>query len=175
MLLLESLPTVIGAAAIAPALLVLWLVIAADERPGPPARVWVAFLLGAASISLLGVARAPFNALLAIPGNPWMTQALRSLFGVAAPEEIVKVLVIVAVSARRHVAIAGRLAQRADRAVPRCARYHRRRVSRHRARWHRARRAPAPPRLGSHLEPNSGVVRADRAACRFRFSAADAA
>src|ERR1700675_50710 len=102
MLLLESLPTVIGAAAIAPALLVLWLVIAADERPGPPARVWVAFLLGAASISLLGIARAPFNALLAIPGNPWMTQALRSVFGVAAPEEIVKVLVIVAVSARRR-------------------------------------------------------------------------
>jgi protease PrsW len=102
MLLLESLPTVIGAAAIAPALLVLWLVIAADERPGPPAQVWVAFLLGAASISLLGVARAPFAALLAIPGNPWMTQVLRSVFGVAAPEEIVKVLVIVAVSARRR-------------------------------------------------------------------------
>ena len=31
-----------------------------------------------------------------------MTQALRSLFGVAAPEEIVKILVIVAVSARRR-------------------------------------------------------------------------
>src|SRR6202171_912166 len=31
-----------------------------------------------------------------------MTQALRSVFGVAAPEEIVKVLVIVAVSARRR-------------------------------------------------------------------------
>lgn len=102
MLLLESLPTVIGAAAIAPALLVLWLVIAADERPGPPARVWVAFLLGAASISLLGLARAPFNAILAIPGNPWTTQALRSVFGVATPEEIVKVLVIVAVSGRRR-------------------------------------------------------------------------
>jgi len=102
MLLLESLPTVIGAAAIAPALLVLWLVIAADERPGPPARVWVAFLLGAASISLLGLARAPFNAILAIPGNPWMTLALRSVFGVAAPEEIVKVLVIVTVSTRRR-------------------------------------------------------------------------
>jgi RsiW-degrading membrane proteinase PrsW (M82 family) len=102
MLLIESLPTVIGAAAIAPALLVLWLVIAADERPGPPAQVWIAFLLGAASISLLGVARAPFAALLATPGNPWMTQALRSVFGVAAPEEIVKVLVIVAVSARRR-------------------------------------------------------------------------
>ena len=72
------------------------------RAPGPPAQVWIAFLLGAASISLLGVARAPFNALLAIPDNPWLTQALRSVFGVAVPEEIVKVLVIVAVSWRRR-------------------------------------------------------------------------
>jgi cell shape-determining protein MreD len=84
MLLLQALPTSIGVAAIAPALLVLWLVIAADERPGPPTRVWLAFILGAASISLLGIARAPFAAILAVPGNPWMTQALRSVFGVAA-------------------------------------------------------------------------------------------
>ncbi|WP_291852945.1 PrsW family glutamic-type intramembrane protease [Bradyrhizobium sp.] len=102
MLLLQALPTSIGVAAIAPALLLLWLVIAADERPGPPARVWLAFLLGAASISLLGMARAPFAAILAVPGNPWMTQGMRSVFGVAAPEEIVKVLVIVAVSMRRR-------------------------------------------------------------------------
>src|SRR6478752_2176368 len=102
MLLLEALPTVIGAAAIAPALLMLWLVIAADERPGPPVQVWIAFVLGAASISLLGLARAPFAAILAVPGNPWMTMGLRSVFGVAVPEEIVKVLVIVAVSWRRR-------------------------------------------------------------------------
>jgi protease PrsW len=38
MLLLQALPTSIGVAAIAPALLVLWLVIAADERPGPRCR-----------------------------------------------------------------------------------------------------------------------------------------
>jgi RsiW-degrading membrane proteinase PrsW (M82 family) len=102
MYLLESLPTVIGTAAIAPALLVLWLVIAADERPGPPFQVWAAFLLGAASISLLGVARAPFMSLLAISDNPWLALALRAIFGVAAPEEMVKVLVIVAVSWRRR-------------------------------------------------------------------------
>src|SRR3954464_91864 len=102
MLLLQALPPSIGVAAIAPALLVLWLVIAADERPGSPGRVWLAFILGAASISLLGIARAPFAAILAVPGNPWLTQGLRSVFGVAAPEEIVKVLVIVAVSVRRR-------------------------------------------------------------------------
>jgi RsiW-degrading membrane proteinase PrsW (M82 family) len=100
--LLASLPTVIGTAAVAPALLVLWLVIAADERPGPPARVWTAFLLGAASISLLGLVRAPFMAILAAPENPWVAQALHSILGVAAPEEVVKILVIVAVSVRRQ-------------------------------------------------------------------------
>src|ERR1700709_196286 len=102
MLLLASLPTVIGTAAIAPALLVLWLVVAADERPGPPARGWTAFLLGAASISLPGIVRAPFMSLIAAPDNPWVAQALHSVFGVAAPEEIVKILVIVGVSVRRR-------------------------------------------------------------------------
>src|ERR1700688_3103024 len=100
--LLASLPTVIGTAAVAPALLILWLVIAAGERPGPPAKVWTAFFLGAASISLLGVARAPFASLLDVPGNPWVAQALHSVFGVALPEESVKILVIVAVSTRRR-------------------------------------------------------------------------
>src|SRR6201992_1946353 len=100
--LLASLPTVIGTAALAPALLILWLVIAADERPGPAPRVWTACLLGAASISLLGIARAPFVKLLAIPENPWISQVLHSVFGVALPEETVKILVIVAVSARRR-------------------------------------------------------------------------
>src|SRR6202046_1418790 len=99
--LLASLPTVIGTAAIAPALLMLWLVIAADERPGPPAKVWTAFVLGAASISLLGILRAPFLSLLTAPENPWLAHAVPSLFGVALPEETVKILVIVAVSARR--------------------------------------------------------------------------
>lgn len=98
LLILESLPTVIGTAAVAPALFFLWLVIATGERPGPPVRVWGAFFLGAASISLLGLARAPFAKLVAGTGHPWVDQALHSLFAVAAPEEIVKVLVIVVIS-----------------------------------------------------------------------------
>src|SRR4051794_28239175 len=100
--LLASLPSVIGAAAVAPAPLILWLVIAAGERPGSPAKVWIAFFLGAASILALGPVRAPFAFILAIPENPWLAQALRSVFAVAAPEEIVKIVVIVAVSARRR-------------------------------------------------------------------------
>ena len=102
MLLLESLPTVVGTAAVAPALLFLWLVIATDERPGPPLRVWSAFLLGAASISLLALVRAPLSKLMAGTNHPWLDQVLHSLLGVAAPEEIVKVLVIVVVSFKRR-------------------------------------------------------------------------
>ena len=100
--ILETLSPVIGTAAVAPALLVLWLVVAADERPVPPILVWTAFLLGAASISLLGLARAPFAAMLAVSDNPWLTLALRAVFGVAAPEELVKILAIVVVSSRRR-------------------------------------------------------------------------
>ncbi len=100
--LLEALPTVIGTAAVAPALLILWLVIAAEERPGPPTQVWSAFLLGAASISLLGLVRAPFARMVAAPDNPWVTLAVHSVFGVALPEEAVKVIAIVLISTRKR-------------------------------------------------------------------------
>ena len=100
--LLETLPTVIGTAAVAPALFILWLVVAAGERPGPPVRVWTAFALGAASISLLGLLRAPFARIVIAPDNPWLEQALHAVFGVALPEEVVKIAAIIAVSARRR-------------------------------------------------------------------------
>src|SRR3954447_5575413 len=100
--LLASLPSVIGTAAVAPALLMLWLVIAAGERPGPPAKVWTAFLLGAATVSLLGAVRRPLSLLVGAPENPWLAQAVHSLFEVALPEETAKILVILAVSARRR-------------------------------------------------------------------------
>jgi hypothetical protein len=59
-------------------------------------------VLGAASISLLGAVRAPFARLVMAPDNPWLAQALHSVFGVALPEETVKIVVIAAVSARRR-------------------------------------------------------------------------
>jgi len=100
--LLESLPTVIGTAAVAPALLMLWLVVAAGDNPGPPVKVWIAFLLGGASIVLLGLLRAPFAHIVIALDNPWAAQFVHSTFGVALPEETAKVLVIAAISARRR-------------------------------------------------------------------------
>lgn len=100
--LLESLPTVIGTAAVAPALLILWLVVAAGERPGPPLKIWTAFVLGAASILLLGIIRAPFVNVFSAPADPWLSQIQHAVFGVALPEETVKILAIAAVSLRRR-------------------------------------------------------------------------
>jgi hypothetical protein len=48
------------------------------------------------------VVRAPFAKIVVGPDHPWLDQALHSLLAVAAPEEIVKVLVIVAVSFKRR-------------------------------------------------------------------------
>ena len=103
MLLLESLPTVIGTAAVAPALLILWLVIATGERPGTagagldrvPAWRSQHFAAGRS-------ARRRLPSLLTISAHPWISQVLHSVLGVAAPEEIVKILVIIAVSTRRR-------------------------------------------------------------------------
>ncbi|CAL77371.1 conserved hypothetical protein; putative membrane protein [Bradyrhizobium sp. ORS 278] len=100
--LLEALATVVGTAAIAPALLILWLVVAAGDNSGPPLKIWTAFLLGAASVLLLGIVRAPFqNVGLGIE-NPWLAQAVRALFSVALPEEIAKVAVIAVLWSRRR-------------------------------------------------------------------------
>jgi RsiW-degrading membrane proteinase PrsW (M82 family) len=100
--LLESLPTVIGTAAVAPALLMLWLVVAAGDHPGPPVKVWTAFLLGSACVLVLGLIRAPFANIGIALDNPWEAQLLHSTFRVALPEETVKVLVIAAISSRRR-------------------------------------------------------------------------
>jgi RsiW-degrading membrane proteinase PrsW (M82 family) len=87
---------------VAPALLMLWLVVAAGDHPESPVRVWTAFLLGSASILMLGLLRAPFHGLHIAPNNPWIAQLIHSVFGVALPEETAKVLVIAAISARRR-------------------------------------------------------------------------
>src|SRR5579872_60297 len=102
MFVLESLPTVIGTAAVAPALLILWLVVAAGDRPGPPVKIWTAFFLGGRRIFEKEAVRDPFMSLFTAPQNPWAAQALHSLFGVALPEEAIKILVIAMVSAWRR-------------------------------------------------------------------------
>jgi protease PrsW len=101
-MILNSLSAIVGAAAIVPALLVLWLVIVTDRRPEPPRLVWTTFLLGVGSIFLLRYARLPFEPFLHITDSPSFALPLHVLFGVAMPEETVKILVITAFAARQR-------------------------------------------------------------------------
>jgi RsiW-degrading membrane proteinase PrsW (M82 family) len=64
--------------------------------------VWAAFVLGAVSISLLGFARVPFAPMLKVPEPPWLALMLKSVFGIAAPEELVKIAAIATVTAMRR-------------------------------------------------------------------------
>ena len=92
--LVQSLPTGLGAAAVLPALMLLWLVVATDRRPEPPGLVWSAFLLGVAAIFLTGYARAPLVPLVHLAGNVWSAAVARAVFLAAIPEETAKIAVI---------------------------------------------------------------------------------
>ena len=100
MLLIASLPSVLGAAAILPALMLLWLVIVTDRRPEPPGLVWLAFLLGVVSLFLTGYLRMPFAPLLQHIAQPWPSILARAAFVAAIPEETAKVTPIALLVAR---------------------------------------------------------------------------
>ncbi len=99
MILTELVPGAIVAAAVAPALLLLWFVVAVDSRPEPPWVVWTAVILGALSVipvSLLEVW------LLHIPliRNPWLAVDVSTLLFVGIPEETVKISLIAVIALR---------------------------------------------------------------------------
>src|SRR5579863_8057492 len=93
-------PGLVAACAIAPALLLLWLVIAGDSRPEPPRVVWTCVVLGA--ISVLPVAWVELWVLhhLTFSINPLLSAGESALWVAAVPEEIAKVGIIAAVALR---------------------------------------------------------------------------
>jgi RsiW-degrading membrane proteinase PrsW (M82 family) len=93
-------PGFVTACAIAPALLLLWLIIAADSRPEPPRVVWVCVALGA--VSVLPVAAAELWLLhhLTFSINPLLRAGQNALWIAAVPEETIKVGIIAAVALR---------------------------------------------------------------------------
>ena len=101
MLVSELVPGAIVAAAIAPALLLLWLVVAADSRPEPLQVVATAVILGALSTIPTGLLE---QWLLHIPisHNPWLAVDASTLLFIGVPEETVKIsiIAIIALQAR---------------------------------------------------------------------------
>jgi RsiW-degrading membrane proteinase PrsW (M82 family) len=93
-MLLDSIPTSIGAAAVVPALMLLWLVVATDQRPEPPGFVAAAFLLGIVALFLSNYMREPFALIVHSAAHPWASVLEQAIFVAAIPEETAKVLLI---------------------------------------------------------------------------------
>jgi protease PrsW len=99
-MLLDLTPAAIVAAAIAPALLLLWIVVAADSRPEPPRVVWAAFVLGALSIFVLRYLTGWLVPHIAMTHHPLLAVDEHVLFIASIPEETLKVLLIALVAFR---------------------------------------------------------------------------
>ena len=95
------LSSVIVASAIAPALLLLWLVVTADSRPEPPRLVLIAVLLGTLSAILAAIVETVIVPLLPASADP--LQVLESSFLLTGiPEETLKIACIAAIGLRAH-------------------------------------------------------------------------
>src|SRR6202163_4644700 len=100
MFLPDLVPGVMVACAIAPALILLWLVVAADSRPEPPRVVWTAVALGALTVIPAGLLELWLQRLIPISHNPWLGADQSALLFAAIPEEAIKVSIIAAIALR---------------------------------------------------------------------------
>jgi protease PrsW len=91
----SALPSVLGAAAVAPSLLFLWTIASMDNRDEPAKVVLAAFLLGAVSAFSLSYLHIPFPGISIFGNWPIIQTYLHATFEVAAPEEAAKLLVLV--------------------------------------------------------------------------------
>ncbi len=100
MLISDLLPGAIVGSAVAPALLFLWLIVAADSRPEPPRVVWIAFGLTAVLAIPVGLVEAWLQAHVHFTANPTLAPFEKALVLAGLPEEILKVSIIAAVALR---------------------------------------------------------------------------
>jgi protease PrsW len=100
MLMTEHIPAAMVAAAIAPSLLLLWLVVAADSRPEPPSLVVTAFGLGVLCVVVALGVELTLKSIIPVAHNPWLAADQTGLLIAAIPEETLKISVIAAIALR---------------------------------------------------------------------------
>src|ERR1700693_467408 len=100
MLASDLIPAAMVAAAIAPALLMLWLIVAADSRPEPPKLVLMSVVLGALSTAAAAVLELWLQQHLPFSPNRWLASYEFALWVAAIPEETLKIGIIAAVALR---------------------------------------------------------------------------
>src|SRR5580700_9041049 len=96
----DLLPGAIVGSAVAPALLLLWLIVAADSRPEPPRVVGIAFGLTGVLAMPVGLVEAWLQAHVHFTANPTLAPFEKALVLAGMPEEIFKVSIIAAVALR---------------------------------------------------------------------------
>lgn len=92
--ILATLPSVVGAAAIAPSMLVLWTIASMDNRREPARVVLTSFIFGAASAFLLSYLRVSIPGISILTNWPIVQTYLHATFEVAALEEAAKLSVL---------------------------------------------------------------------------------
>ncbi|HEY4921171.1 MAG TPA: PrsW family intramembrane metalloprotease [Xanthobacteraceae bacterium] len=100
MLTAELVPAAIVAAAIAPPLLLLWLVVIADSRPEPARVVLGAVFFGVLSTMVAVVVELGLQKLIPLVHNPWLAAYQDALLFAAIPEEALKVSIIAVLALR---------------------------------------------------------------------------
>jgi RsiW-degrading membrane proteinase PrsW (M82 family) len=90
-----ALPSVLGTAAIAPSLLVLWTIASMDNRREPTRVVLATFLFGAAGALSLSYLHIPVPGISILANWPIIQTYLHATFEVAAPEEAAKLIVLI--------------------------------------------------------------------------------
>jgi protease PrsW len=99
MFLTNLVPTAVVASAVAPALLLLWLAVAADSRPEPPRVVLTAVAFGALAALIVGVIETGLTE-IPVSANPLLGTIETTLFFVAIPEESAKIGIIAWIALR---------------------------------------------------------------------------
>jgi protease PrsW len=100
MLVSDLISPALVAAAIAPAVLLLWLVVAADSRPEPPRVVLIAVVLGALSAIVAVLFEVWLPRQFLIGDKSWFGVGASTLLFVGIPEETVKISIIAAMALR---------------------------------------------------------------------------
>jgi RsiW-degrading membrane proteinase PrsW (M82 family) len=96
----DLVPAATLAAAIGPALISLWLAVAADSRPEPARLVLIALLLGALSAAVAGIVEVALELALPAPHSVLPAAIEKAVLFAAIPEEVVKVSLIAAIALR---------------------------------------------------------------------------
>jgi|HubBroStandDraft_6_1064221.scaffolds.fasta_scaffold141205_3 RsiW-degrading membrane proteinase PrsW (M82 family) len=100
MITAELVPAAIVAAAIAPPLLLLWLVVIADSRPEPARVVLGAVFFGVISTMVAVVVELALQKVIPLVHNPWLASYQDALLFAAIPEEALKVSIIAVLALR---------------------------------------------------------------------------